>query len=424
MRTLVVTGATGYVGRALCKAASRCGWRVVAACRRAPSDASAWTPYALERDLRAEDFPPGATLVHLACATAAGASDESEAIDAAAMERLLAVAAVREMAVIFVSSFAARRDAPTAYGRSKWRIEQRVLEAGGRVIRPGLVYGGAPGGVFSQLCGLIERIPVIPALVLPTPRVQPIHVQDLAACMLALAASGERAPAALNAGAADALPFTRFLATLARVRLRRARVRVPVPARAVALGTSALAALGRTRERERLRSLLDLPVRDTAHDLATLGVTLRPLSAGMHRSGDDRRRGLLRESRTLLRYVLASAPPGSVVRRYVRWLEATRGAPRALVLPAIARRWPAAVALLDRRGPRVTEALAELHARVDAAVAIAEASPAGASRFLRAPRGGAAGAVLTLAAAAGSEATARIAGALLSPWLRRAVRAP
>jgi hypothetical protein len=87
-------------------------------------------------------------------------------------------------------------------------------------------------------------------------------------------------------------------------------------------------------------------------------------------------------------------------------------------------RWPATVALIDRRGQRNTEALTELHARVDAAVAIAEASTAGARRFLRAPRGGAAGATLALAAAVGGEATARIAGALLSPWLRRAVRAP
>jgi NADH dehydrogenase len=415
---MIITGATGYIGRALVIAAARRGFRVLAATRGPPADGTPWIRYELAEDLRADAFPRGATLVHLASATASKSSEANAAIDIAAAERLLAIARERELDVVFVSSVAARRDAPTAYGRAKLQIESRVLQSGGRVVRPGLVYGGAPGGVFAELLGLVRRMPIVPVLA-PAPRVQPVHVDDLATAIVSVVLRVEHVPTAFNIGAAAPVPFTRFLRVLAAARLRRRRLWLPVPA---ALATGATA-FGRGLARERLRSLLDLPTVETERDMATLGVALRPLVSGMHPSGDDRRQCLSREARSFLRYVLGVAPPASLIRRYVRWLEATRPSAIALALPAIVHRWPVTVSLIDRRDRAGDPPCGELDARLDAAVAIAEASPVGAQRFLRTPRGGRAGATVALAGAIAAEATARVAGAVLSPWLRRGSRA-
>ena len=141
MTSIVVTGATGYIGGHLVRAAAQRGWEVIAASRTRSPDCRDWIAYRLEDPLDAERFPVGAAVVHLAADTSSGADDTVEReVDSA--RRLLEVARSRELAVVFVSSQAARSDAPTAYGRAKWHVEQLMLESEGTVVRPGLVYGG------------------------------------------------------------------------------------------------------------------------------------------------------------------------------------------------------------------------------------------------------------------------------------------
>jgi nucleoside-diphosphate-sugar epimerase len=367
---LLVTGASGYIGSRLVAAAAGAGHSVIAATRR-PVPGLAWYPFDLATTLRAPLPDDLGAIVHLAAVTDGAGGDTQAPGELAAAMQLVQAARERGARFVFVSSQTARADAPTAYGRTKWAIEQVVLSEGGVVVRPGQVYGGGRRGLFGTLVGLVKRVPVLPAFV-PPPCVQPVHVDDLAAALLA-AVDAPQAPGRVFR-VADPRPvsFTDFLRAIARRRLGIGRLFVPVPAVAVTLARRL--ARGRINALERLASLFALPRMESAADLRELGITLRPLEEGM---ASGSRRLLVRESRTLLRYVLGEVPRPGLVARQVRAVEALRGSGQALRLPGIAQVLPGSLAWLDERGSQ-----GEFQWRLDAATAIAEASPQGARRFL------------------------------------------
>ncbi len=409
-RTLVITGASGYIGSVLVAQARAAGWRVIAATRRRPPVDVEWLPYALDAALAPERLPEGAIVVHLAADTSAAAA--AEALEVAAIERLLAAAALRSVRVLFISSQTARLDAPTPYGRAKAQVERRVLARGGTAIRPGFVYGGAPAGVFGSVVALVRRAPVLPRL-MPAPIVQPIHVTDLCTAILRLAEGSAGVGGVVQLGAPQPVPLHRFLQQVASHRLRIRRWMVPIPTACVRAALRLLPSRA-AGLRNRVRSLLELPMMDTAGDLAALGVVLRPLAEGLAPRGDERRRGLLIEGDAFISYALRARAPRCLVKRYVGVIERLRNA-RPLRIPPSFARHPRAVLLLDVRRDG---AAPELDWRLDAAVALAEASPEGAHTLLGFGDRGAAGAILHLAGALLHEAAVRALGL----WSRAARR--
>jgi nucleoside-diphosphate-sugar epimerase len=61
---------------------------------------------------------------------------------------------------IYVSSYSARADAQSVYGRTKYSIERQFVQNGHSIIRPGLVLG--PGGTFGAMLKLLQASPIIP----------------------------------------------------------------------------------------------------------------------------------------------------------------------------------------------------------------------------------------------------------------------
>ncbi len=53
--------------------------------------------------------------------------------------------------IVFISTISAFDGARSEYGKAKLAVEQRVLALGGTVVRPGLVWGDRPGGMFGAL---------------------------------------------------------------------------------------------------------------------------------------------------------------------------------------------------------------------------------------------------------------------------------
>jgi len=120
---------------------------------------------------------------------------------------------------------------------------------------------------------------------------------------------------------------------------------------------------------------------DTTSDLKKLGLVLRPLGSGMHLSGDDRRRYLLKEGFALLTYVLKVRPSYALLIRYVRAVENLRYG-RSLSLPGFFLVYPTLLSLLEQSS-WIDKALgAEFSWRLEAATMLAEATPLGASRYL------------------------------------------
>lgn len=423
---LLITGATGYIGQRTVISALEKGHQVVAAGRKAPSRGDVEWMYFDLANPQEVDLPPDVDAV-LHLAVVASPNSESERAEVVAAGALLDAAVRVGAPFLFVSSQTARKDAPTAYGRSKWQIEQSVLAQNGWVVRPGQVYGREEAGLFGVLVRIVRRLPILPAFI-PTPHVQPVHIDDL---VLALLSCLERRPASSVFQVAEPEPvsFTAFLSAIAHGRVRRRRVFVPVP---VLLVKSAIAVLGRERSRriglERLLSLFALPRMHTAADLDRLGVSLRTLNSGMAHSGSSRRRWLIEEGRAILNYVLRDVPASELVRLYARAVEQLRPV-GALDLPVWVLRNPSLFAMLEGGALLRSDLRPELAWRFNAAVTLAEASPQGGRRFLwlgDRRQGGLAKALHVLRALA-SEAFSRTTRLLVIPivaglWGKRGAR--
>jgi nucleoside-diphosphate-sugar epimerase len=374
---IVVTGATGYIGDRFVKKAHSLGYEIVALCRRLPElDVCDWISY----DLLSSQGPvlPLDTdfVLHFATSKSLNGQQNS-AKEILAAELLISSAQSVGAKLIFLSSQTARPDAPTAYGRTKWHIEQLVLAIGGCVIRPGQVYGGKPRGLFGELLNTVRHMPILPVF-LPAPNVQPIHVDDLSLGLLRIVERVDICHGVVCLGSIEAVTFTEFLSTIARVRLRVSPYFVPVPSFLVAVG---IRFAGKNSNFERLLSLFDLPRMATETDLQKLGLLLRPLNSGMHRAGDDKKRNLIIEGRALLSYVLKRQPGSSSVRNYVRSIESLRvGNP--IELPLYFVRWPVLLSIIDCGNPLATSWDKEFVWRLNAATVLAEATTFGAQRFL------------------------------------------
>lgn len=380
---ILITGASGYIGNCLVEISLANHHQIVTASRRPHESVPVWLSFNLNNSsslMLSEDID---AVIHLAADTSGRDIDEQNEVLSA---RALVAAASRINAkFLFVSSQAAREDAPTSYGRTKWRIEQEVLAANGLVVRLGLVYGGLERGLFGTLVNLVRRFPVLPAFV-PSPLIQPIHVADCANGLLRLVESRGIRSGVYCLASPEPISFTEFLRSVARNRLRARRFFVPVPIPLVRFFTRIIGnELAAKFGLQRLDSLFNLPLMNTAVDLDTIGLELRALHAGMHRSGDDNRRRLIREGSALLTYLMKEKPNSELVRRYVRMVERLRaGTP--LDLPSWLFRWPLTLALLDERTVVNSPQLEEFAWRVDAATVISEASVQGAVRFLGSTR--------------------------------------
>jgi nucleoside-diphosphate-sugar epimerase len=374
---IVITGGTGYIGNRFVKQAHAFGHEVVALCRLSPElPGCHWIPYDLSLTQRVVIPEDTDVVLHLAISNSSN-EQQNFSNDILAAELLITSAQSVGAKFIFLSSQTARPDAPTAYGRTKWHIEQLVLKIGGCVIRPGQVYGGKPGGLFAELLNKVFHLPILPAF-LPAPMVQPIHVDDLSLGLLRIVERIEFGNCVVCLGSIEPVTFTEFLKAISSVRLRVTRYFVPVPAFFVSQG---IRLAGKNSSFERLRSLFDLPRMDTESDLIKLGLLLRPLDSGMHRAGDGRKRRLLIEGRALLSYVLKRKPDSSSLRNYVRSIEILREG-KPIIIPKCFVRWPLLIAIIDTGYPIEISWKKEFVWRLNAATVFAEASTIGAQRFL------------------------------------------
>lgn len=418
MIKVVITGASGYIGSRLTSLAIERGLDVVMASRQQQAHPRASWLYFDLASREVIDLPADTdVVVHLAANTTASNSLDDDG-EVAAAQRLIRAAQQAGAKFIFLSSQTARVDAPTAYGRIKWRIEQEALAVEGWVVRPGQVYGGELRGLYGTLVRAVQKLPLLPAF-MPAPFVQPIHVDDLAEGLLRIAERGALNSGVYCLGSSVPISFSSFLAEIAKSRLRCRRSYFPVPVVVINLFVALLGEPWRTRlGLDRLRSLFDLPVMTTAADLDQLGLSLRPLMAGLHPSGDDRRRRLLREGKALAAYVLKGQPSNGMLRRYVRAVECSRDG-RELRLPGIFLSYPIVLSLLDKGSWLEATMGEEFFWRMDAATMLAEATPTGAGRFLGSgQRHGSVTSMLSIANALAGEVFWRLVRVFVSPMLR------
>ncbi len=284
-RAVAVTGASGFLGRALCAHLAAGGVEVRALVRDPASPATPAGVRAARCDLPDvldETALAGASaVVHCAYATREIDPARARRVNEDGTRRLLDAArraGVRRF--VFVSTVAAYADAPSYYARSKYALEQLLDPARDAIVRPGLIIGRGGQGLFQQLLDNMRRLRVVPLFGGGGQPLQTVHIDDV--CEAITRVVERDLGGAFNV--AESSPPT--LAEFLRMMAARAGVRcafLPLPFGPVLGVVRAIEAarLPFPLRSESLLGLQGLRAVPVADDLARLGMTAREAAASL-----------------------------------------------------------------------------------------------------------------------------------------------
>lgn len=235
---ILITGATGLIGRALVQRLAREGHTLVCAARRAPEGLP---PGARHLAVDFSDPPQSAWwLPHLAdvdvVVNAVGIFSEHgaqtfEALHARAPTALFEAAAQAGVRlVVQISALGSDAAATTAFHQSKFRADEalRRLPVRSVVVQPSLVY--APDGPSA---GLFNQLALLPVAALPATRarIQPVHLDDVVEALARLIAAPPAVSFTLAAVGPEPMTLQEYLAQLRAALGQRGRqwvLRIPM----------------------------------------------------------------------------------------------------------------------------------------------------------------------------------------------------
>jgi len=290
-RTLLITGATGFIGRRVVEAALAAGFDVRTLSRR-DWLGRPWVPVrnrflgAFPYQVSESAFEGVHAVIHLANTTGSESDAAARAVNVEGTRVLMEKSEAAEVRkIVYISSQSARPDAVSAYGKTKLEAEG-VLRAGWvpvTVLRPGLVYGRGTRDIFNRMVGIVRKLPVIPLLGGGKAAVQPIHVDDLADAILRCTDPYVFNSRVLNLGAATPITLREFLRKISVALYNKSKLAVTIPlgpiVRAVAIAESMGIKLPVSKNN--LQGLQKVEKMETAASLRELGLVLRPLDEGL-----------------------------------------------------------------------------------------------------------------------------------------------
>jgi len=281
---VAVTGANGYVGGRILAHLRAAGGEAIALVRR-PQDAgrsaAAEQParrYALGEPLEPSVLDNVETVVHAAWDLSTKGA-EIRAVNVCGSLPLLDDLAARGGRAVLISSLAAFAGARSRYGQAKLELERAVLERGGVVLRPGLLFGVDAGGLFGAMITAIGRHPLAPLIGAGSQRLFVTHDGHL--CELVAAITAGRLEPDRPVFAAHELPTTaRAIAVqIAQANGRRLMV-ITLPRRLAYLGlrSAEIAGLSLPFRSDSLLSLANPIGLDDIAALERLPVAFPPLT--------------------------------------------------------------------------------------------------------------------------------------------------
>jgi nucleoside-diphosphate-sugar epimerase len=260
-----VIGATGRTGAVLCRALLDAGNQVVPVVR----DADRW------RALGLAGTPVVADLAEVpGLARALAGAERVVSVSYAVWTGQVLAAAPAGARLVLVGTARRYGTLEDAEGADAARAEALLLGSGrdGVMLHPTMIYGAPGDGTISRLAGVIRRAPVLPLPGGGRALVQPVHVGDLVAAIVAALELGWTAPGAIPVGGPEPIAYAALIRAIARAAGVRAPLILPVPAAVVRLAGMRRPAL--------LRLLADRTV-DVGMMKGLLGVTPRPLAEGL-----------------------------------------------------------------------------------------------------------------------------------------------
>lgn len=275
-QTLLLTGATGFIGNELLQHFRTRGWNIVALVRKEPAKK---TPGVIYRHfdlvsplLDSDTFEKIDAFIHAAYVKA-GKGADAVSVNTQSSRQLHDAALRAEVKQnIFISSLAARSNAVSEYGRQKFTIEKIFSGANDAVIRPGLVLG--EGGLFANMrkhAGKGGRIPLFGGGKQP---LQTVHVADLVSIIDKIIS--QRATGSYTVAEPEPVPYRVFYEELCRTLGVTPRfLHTPYWFANVALRTAETLGINLPANSDNLLGLRTMQAVDSKTSLEKFGVAVR-----------------------------------------------------------------------------------------------------------------------------------------------------
>ena len=161
-----------------------------------------------------------------------------------------------------------------SYAKLKAACERIIAASGASAtcIRPGMIYGGTPSGLYKTLLTLIEKMPILP-VPCPNAPLSPVHIDDLCQAIAALINKNDIAPLIHLGANGSAISFINFLKIL-KMKSGGKAILIPLPF------FSVLARMPLPfKMLDQIRTLSSLRPMDDANDWRYCGITPRPFGA-------------------------------------------------------------------------------------------------------------------------------------------------
>jgi nucleoside-diphosphate-sugar epimerase len=262
-----ITGSNGYVGGCVKQYFAAHHWDIFELTRRTrPNSPSA--PFQLGDDISPQLLSGTSALVH--CAYDFGPVRWSEIVSVnvdGSRKILEAAKEARIPKIVFISSISAFDGCRSMYGKAKLEIEKIALECGAMVVRPGLVYGSGPGGMFGKLSAQIKNSSIIPMIGSGSQIQFLVHEDDLCSFIERYASGAANVhPRVLTAAHEQPWPFKQLLLEIAKALDRNPKF-IPLPWRFVWLGLKSAELCG-VRLNFRSDSLVSLMYQNASPDFS------------------------------------------------------------------------------------------------------------------------------------------------------------
>ncbi len=274
--TLLISGASGFIGSVLVRHFSDKGWKLVSLTRR-PGGSLPHGITQQEFDLRHAKLPERLfdgieVFIHAAYAKQEVGVDAFHTnVDSA--RKLLAAAecsGVRQR--IFFSSLSALPYAASEYGKQKYAIEKLFGAAHGAVVRPGLVLGN--GGLFAAMLEHLRLRHTVPLIGGGCQPLQTVFIDDLVAAVDRIVA--DNLEGVYTVAEPEPVAYATFFSELCKTLGVEARfLHIPYFAASLAIAAAKLLGKNLPVNRDTLLGLKSMIAQDSRRDLEKLGIHLR-----------------------------------------------------------------------------------------------------------------------------------------------------